>query len=247
MQDYPTVTIGCPVRNREKYLPHYLKCIHNLDYPKNKITLYFIVNDSQDKTSEILWKFKNEFGKEYNRIKIDTVNQNAIADIRMEKVRKEIYKTLSNLRNSWLQGIKTDYALSCDSDIMMPSDTLQKLIRHEKDYVAGLIINGYLFNPDNPYLYTNILKRINQAQYLHITEYEELQLIEVDFTGAIMLLSYNACKAGKFATHNQGEDGAFCEDLKSKGFKIYCDTSAKCTHCMSEEFLKKYIEGTFVW
>jgi glycosyltransferase involved in cell wall biosynthesis len=245
--NYPTVTIGCPVRDRANYLPTYLKCVYDLDYPKENITLLFVENDSTDNTYDILYQYKFENSNLYNRIKIEKYNQFTPKDIRTSNIReKYTYHSLSKLRNYWLAQVKTDYALSCDSDIMMKPDTLTKLINHKKDYVAGLIINGYLFDKEQPDNYLNILKK-NKNNYVHIKNYSPNELIEVDFTGAVMLLSKKATKLGKFDWHLQGEDACFCESLKESGIKIYCDTSAKCTHCMSEEYLELYKQGKFIF
>lgn len=243
--NYPTVTIGCPVRNRAVYLPHYLNCIKNLEYPKKNITLLFVENDSKDSTLQILNQFKKENSQYYHKIKIEVYNQNTPEDARKDVIRKQYtYNALAKLRNFWLSQIKTDFALSCDSDIMMPKDTLIKLLSHKKDYVAGLIINGYLYNPSCPEKYTNILQW-NGYAYVHIGKYPENSLIPVDFSGAIMLLSQKACKLGKFGYADQGEDQIFCESLRKQNIELFCDTSVKCTHCMNEEYLNKFIKDGF--
>jgi glycosyltransferase involved in cell wall biosynthesis len=244
--EYPYITIGCPVRDRSLYLPHYLNCIKNQDYPLEKVTLLFIENDSQDSTLSILNNFKNENSSIFHRIKILNYNQNTPSDKRNTIIREQYtYSALSKLRNYWLAQIKTDFAISCDSDIMMPPDTVKKLVSHNLDYVAGLIVNGYIIKPENPYLFTNILNK-NKLTYKHISDYPENSLIEVDFSGAVMCLSKKACKLGIFNWHKQGEDAIFCESLKQQGIKLYCDTGCKCTHLMTDELLEKFKnEGFF--
>jgi glycosyltransferase involved in cell wall biosynthesis len=244
---YSTVTIGCPIRNREKYITPYLECIKKINYPLDKITLLFVLNDSNDNTGSILNSFKKNNSYLFHKIKILTYNQNTPEDARVDSVRKKYtYNSLSKLRNYWLSQIKTDYAFSIDSDIMIKPNSLQKLLSHNKDYVAGLIINGYLFDPKNPYKYTNMLHK-TVGGYKHINTYNDNEILEVDFTGAVMLLSRIACRLGRFGYHEQGEDQVFCESLQKNGIKLYVDTSVKCTHCMSEEYLEKYINGDFVW
>jgi hypothetical protein len=245
---YPTVTIGCPIRNREKFCEPYLNAIKNLEYPKKNITLLFILNDSIDDTASILTKFKQENSQLYNKIRIETYNQNTPEDSRNTRIREQYtYSSLSKLRNYWLSQIRTEYALSCDSDIFIhDSQTLNKLISHKKDYVAGLIINGFMFDKNNPSRYTNILYW-NGAIYQHIYKYPENTLIPVDFSGAIMLLSQKACKLGKFSWHSQGEDCGMSESLRKQGIQLFCDTSVKATHCMSEEYLDLYLKGEFIF
>jgi glycosyltransferase involved in cell wall biosynthesis len=244
----PTVTIGCPIRNREKYCKPYLDAILNLDYPKDNISLLFILNDSTDDTAFILNNFKQENSQLYHKIKIEIYNQNTPEDKRETTIREQYtYSSLSKLRNYWLSQVKTEFALSCDSDIMLHDpQTLNKLINHRKDFVAGLIINGFLYDKNNPSQYTNILKG-NGFTYQHINKYPENTLIPVDFSGAVMLLSQKACKLGKFSWHKQGEDCGMSESLKKQGIHLWCDTSVKATHCMSEEYLDKYLRGEFIF
>lgn len=246
MDQFPNLTLGCPCRDREKYLPHYLNCIKNQDYPLNKITLLFIENDSTDNTLQILNQFKQENSHLFHRIKILTYNQNTPPDKRETAIRETYtYNSLSKLRNYWLAQIKTPYAISVDSDIMMKPDTIRRLVEHQLDYVAGNICNGYVFDPKNPYKYTNML-RWNGFTYKHVENYPEDSLIDVDFSGAIMCLSQKAYKLGRFSWKKQGEDQAFCESLRQQNIKLYADTGVKCTHVMSEELLNKFInEGFF--
>lgn len=245
--NYPLVTIGCPIRDREIYLPSYLDCIKNLDYPLENITLLFVENDSTDNTLSILNNFKNENNNLFYRIKILNYNQGTPKDERNIQVREQYtYSALSKLRNFWMSQIKTPYALSCDSDIMMPSHILKQLLSHKVDYVASLIINGYEYKPESPWEYTNMLTMTPQG-YKHINKYPEDTLIEVGFTGAIMLLSQRACKSAKFSLSPLGEDQKFCEELHSKGIKTYVDTGAKCTHCMNKEYLELYRKGEFIF
>lgn len=248
--DLPYITIGCPVRDRAIYLPHYLNCIKNQDYPLDKITLLFVENDSVDSTLAILNQFKKENSHLFHRIKILTYNQNTPPDERNTATREQYtYNALAKLRNYWLAQVKTSYAISVDSDIMMSPNTVKKLveqaINNKLDYVAGNIVNGYIFDPQNPYKYTNMLVK-NGFTYKHIENYPEDSLIEVDFSGAVMCLSQKACKLGRFSWGKQGEDEKFSESLRSQGVKLYADTGVKCTHVMSEEYLNKYInEGFF--
>ena len=246
MQELPYITIGCPCRDRSLYLPHYLSCIKNQDYPLDRITLLLIENDSKDSTLEILNTFKKENSHLFHKIRIETYNQNTPPDERKTSIRTTYtYNALIKLRNYWLSQIKTSYAISCDSDIMMPKDTVIRLLSHQKDYVAGNIVNGYIYDKGNPYKYTNLLYW-NGFTYKHINHIPENQLISIDFSGAIMCLSQKACKLGKFGYSDQGEDQIFCESLKKQGIKLYADTGVKCTHCMSEEYLNKFInEGFF--
>ena len=243
--DLSYITIGCPVRDREQYLPYYLDCIKKQDYPLNKITLLFVENDSQDSTFSILNKFKSENSSLFHRINIYKYDLNVPQDSRYKSHRRQVlYHSLAKLRNYWLSHVRTDYAISCDSDIMMPPHIVSTLVSHRLDYVAGLVCNGYLSDSKQPTRITNIFKK-GVFGGIQITDYPENSLIKVDYSGAIMCLSKKACKLGKFAYFPQGEDGAFCDSLRNQGIKLYCDTSCKCTHVMSLELLEKFKKEGF--
>ena len=145
------ILIGCPVHNRELYLPHYLKHIHNINYDKKLIDIYWIVNNSTDATYDILKDFKEKYKDEYNSVTIDVFNNKKYPkDQRNLQTREKIYHWLSDLRNKLLKkctSLNCDYLFSCDSDILVPSDIITRLLYHKKDFVASLIYNGYLAPP----------------------------------------------------------------------------------------------------
>ena len=57
-----------------------------------------------------------------------------------------IYDHLSKLKNFIISRTKTDYLLFLDADILVPTDIINNLLKHQKDIVSGLIWNGYLTN-----------------------------------------------------------------------------------------------------
>lgn len=248
--NYPTVQISAPIRNREKFLPYYLDNILNSDYPLKNITLYFLINDSKDQSEKILWQFKNTYSHLFNRIKIDKYNRNVIEDQRTTEVRMSaIYKHLAEMRNYLLQTNKSDFYISIDSDIMIKKDTIKQLVSRNVDICSALILNGYLYSPESPEIYPNILNKLPNGTYKHIINYEKKGLLSVDFTGAIVAIKKDVTK-NKYVKYNfnsQGEDEPFCSSAINQGYKIYCDTNCRCTHVMNEEFLDKYIRGEFVF
>jgi hypothetical protein len=244
-----TVLISAPVCNRAWILPYYLRNLYNLEYNKMLISIYWIVNNSNDETFQILSKFQHDHKNEYRQIKIDIFNNEKIPeDNRSELVRKQhIYAWLSLLRNRILDKCvewNCDYLLSCDTDILMRKDCLTKLLSHDKAVCAGLIGNGYLVNPSNPFLYPNILKKLENRNYKHIYNYyvkNKTGLIEVDFTGAVICISKEVCKTTKYAPDlTYGEDLPWSKDVQKAGYKLYCDCSCYNQHVMSKELLEKF-------
>jgi cellulose synthase/poly-beta-1,6-N-acetylglucosamine synthase-like glycosyltransferase len=257
------ILIACPINDREWILPLYLEHIEMIDYPKDLISLYFILNNSSDNSDKILKEFRDKNKNKYNHIKIEIYNSKYnFKDTRETKNRIEnTFTWLSTLRNKILNECvkrKHDYLFSCDSDIIVRKDILKRLLSHDEDMVASLIYNGYLFKPENEsvdynsienaYKFTNILNKSGIFGYKHITNeiiknpqlIKENNLIEVDFTGAIFLAKRKVCEVGRYAWDKQGEDEPFCKSVKQKGYNIYCDISAYSQHMMSKDILEKY-------
>lgn len=259
------VLLGSPCRNRAWILPYYLRNLYNLTYPKKLISLYFIVNNSTDSTFSILSDFANNHQNEYERIKIDVFDNSKIPeDNRNQQLdekgnvtsarREHIYDWLSTLRNRLLAKCvewNCDYLLSSDSDILMRSDCIEKLLSHGKDVCAGLIFNGYLYAPDRYMSYPNILKKLPNEKYQHIYNYyvkNKTGLVECDFTGALISISKEVCKVSKYAPDKAyGEDLPWSQSVQSAGYKLYCDCSCYNQHVMSEKLLDQFknfgIEG----
>lgn len=249
MENSHSVTIACPVSNRAWILPYYLDHLYDIDYPKEKINLYFLLNNTTDNSQEIIENFKTKYNHEYNNIDIDIykTSQSTLQDQRTAEVRDKMYGYLSKLRNQILLKCETDYLLSCDSDILVSSDVLIKLLSHKKEIVAGLIWNGYLFSPETPWRFPNILKYNQNGEFEHIQNYYvknapsliESKLVEVDASGALILMQKNVYQSTAYSYHKQGEDMAWSEDCKNKGFKIYCDVSCFGLHVMDQDMLEK--------
>jgi len=167
--------------------------------------------------------------------------------------------------------LNCDYLFSVDTDILIKKDLLNRLLEHKKHIVSALIYNGYLYMPKNApidynpiknaYKYPNIMRNLpikddkfniyNRIRYEHIVNYnveypeknEHGKLLEVDYTGACILISKNVCEKAEYNVNEViGEDEPFCFSAKESGFKIYCDVSCFQHHCMSEEIYNYFME-----
>jgi hypothetical protein len=264
------IVIAFPCRDRAWVLPYFLKHIYNIDYNKKLIDIYCVVNNSKDLSHKILKEFKKKYESEYNSINIELRNnyEFAMRDERRESIRLKMYHWLADLRNLLVNKcveLNCDYMLSVDTDILVPSDILKRLINHNKDYVSSLIYNGYLFKPRNvsvdykpvlnAYKFPNILNKYNQNSYKHIVNYkvknpnllEKDTIAEVDFTGAVFLVSREVCKVARFGWDKQGEDEVFCRTAKENGFKLYCDLSLYSQHMMNKDILDLYLKGELTY
>ena len=159
-----------------------------------------------------------------------------------------------------------DYLFFIDSDCVIPEDTLERLVEHDKDIVAGMYFGKVI--PFPPIIY----EKTDKDMYRHIMDYPENQLIEVDAVGMgccliktevlkhfvcdremqyedghkeIKKVSYAfepmpAPDSDQFA---MGEDVAFCKRVQDAGYKIYVDTGLQCAHqtvtYIDEEYYKR--------
>ena len=265
------ILISCGVSSRDWILPYYLKHIYNLDYNKKLIDIYWIVNNSNDNSLNLLHEFRQKYKNEYNSIHIEIYNNSEIpAETRTTKIREEyVYAWLSIIRNKILKmciKLQCDYLLSSDSDILVSSDTLNRLLSHNLPIVSALIYNGYLHATyEEAYKYPNILKKSSiplpesqiklstDRRYKHIVNYRTKhpeknpvgKLIEWDFTGACDLMSVDVCKSTKYGWSVYGEDEVWSYEARKNGFHLYADISLyNNLHCMTKDVLEYFIKNS---
>jgi len=224
----PNMMIGSPIQNRQSCLVSYLENIRNLNYPKEKIHLAFLLNNSHDDSYEILKTFRNEYLKDYRKISIwDVCGLND--DYQDFRAPGRNYKHIADARNLWLTMFdsESEYLFSIDSDILVEPETLNKLLSRKKDICSALIWNNHA-GPTNLY---NILRK-NRSGYYKVIEREfEDDVIEVDVTGACYLINRNVIDSGvRYSHHTWGEDFGFCIAAQKKGFEIFCDTTQRPYH-----------------
>lgn len=229
--DLPTIMLFTPIKNRGWVLPEFLEGIYNLDYPKDKIRVVFILNDSSDASESYVKQWKHKYEQEYLGIDVVIYNINAPDDKRNQRRLNSFYSYLAVIRNHGLHQLRNeDYVFSVDSDIILKPNTLKQLISHKKDIVASLVPNNIAETV------FNILDWNSQDVAKHISNIPENKLIEVGFTGACYIINSRVINAGvRYGYHIQGEDGYFCKMALERGFKLYCDTSLKQIHKMRKE------------
>lgn len=257
MEYTKTVTIASPIRDRELYLPFYLQAILEQTYPKELTNLLFVTNNVTDNSIKILKKFKKLYDEKYSLIRIDDYSNSNIpydGEIRCVRAKTtKVYSFLAELRNYICQNSNTDHLFSVDSDIMLLPDTLEKLILTNKKCISALVCNGHVFAEQQPHLnidkykFTNVLWRNTMGMYTHFrkSQLNNNEILEVDATGAVYLISKDVYKNCKYRLHAQGEDMPFCEDVQKLKEKLYCDTSIKLPHCMTTGLLEAYSRGEF--
>lgn len=137
-----------------------------------------------------------------------------------------------------------DYLFAVDSDIAFPSDTLVRLLNHDKDIVSAIYRQRV---PEKQIL--EIFEKNDRGGFTHIP-YENLLnagLMEVGACGfgcalikkkVMVDIGYPQFQYRSALNHNDtfSEDLDFCRKASLKGFKIYADTTILCEHIGSFVF-----------
>lgn len=234
MTKKPIIMIGAPIQNREEIMNDYLNHIYTLNYPKDRIKLAFFINNSTDKTYELVKEFTDLHSHEYNETIVwkKKVLKGKLDD--QTRFRRD-FVLFSIVRNTFLKRILRtdfDYLYSIDSDILVPPDSLTLLLGHDKDIISALIENGE-FKGD---MYYNVYQqKAEDVYHVFLTDWlnQQTEPFEVDVTGACYLINRKVLDAGvKYSYYHQGEDGGFCRSAQDKGFKLYCDPTIRPVHLL---------------
>lgn len=145
---------------------------------------------------------------------------------------------IRNLIAEWAKHY--DYLFSVDSDIVLPKDSLSKLLNADKDIVSGVYIQRKI-EQSIPEIY--LANNVGGVSNVSIDKlYEGSQpIIEIDACGFGCVLVKNEVflkmdyphfyyKSALDHKNTISEDVFFCRKAKQLGFRVWVDTSIKCEH-----------------
>jgi glycosyltransferase involved in cell wall biosynthesis len=136
------ITIGMPIKNRIFCMDKVLASMSSQTYPKNKIKIIFIDDQSTNGTYEGLLQWKEQHKEEYLSIQI---------------MRADSKGYISTLRNLCISNMEGDIILFWDSDVVAPDDdALGRMIQRLVDSNAVAI--GFPCYREPPSLYEKILQ-----------------------------------------------------------------------------------------
>lgn len=149
---------------------------------------------------------------------------------------------IRNLIADWAK--RYDYLFSVDSDIILPNDTLVKMLGHDKDVVSGLYIQRI---PNTHTL--EVYKDIHNGGVTNIL-YNEIKgrgCVNVAACGfGCVLVKGDVFRKMEYphfyyksaVDHSQtvSEDIYFCLKARNLGFEIYADASILCDHIGSTKY-----------
>ncbi|MFA5313454.1 MAG: hypothetical protein WC375_09105 [Methanomassiliicoccales archaeon] len=221
------IMVGCPIQNRDGLVKKYLTYLLMLDYPVEKIRAVFYVNNSTDKTEQILREFKDHYGGWFGSFEIYSENNSGYVDDYWKQSRN--YSAFAEVRNKWLSYLEDEkYILSVDSDIMIPRRGLKALLSHNKD-ICSLLVKNTPYSHNIMKYKKGVPKSIPELDKNQKSNFGEL--LEVDITGACYLINREVIDSGtRYGFDKRGEDVYFCDEAKRRGFKLYCDTGVKAKH-----------------
>lgn len=136
-------------------------------------------------------------------------------------------------------SVGADYIMWFDSDMRIPADTMQKMIKHMDN---GLdIVSGLYFRRQpkyNPVIFKKLEVVDGKCTHEDFDDYPQDSLFKIDACGfgcvmtRVSVLEDIALKTGNWFAPiaNAGEDIAFCLRAKQCGYDIWCDSSIKLGH-----------------
>lgn len=143
-----------------------------------------------------------------------------------------------NIIAKYAQENKFDYIFWVDSDMIIPKNTLKRLLSHDKDIVGGTYAYKLLKGKNA------VAKRFKGDDYIDIPlkEIREAKgLIPVDAFGfGCVLTKVDVFEKIPYPwfifTMEMGEDVYFCRKAQNAGYEIFLDTDIICGHKGSVNF-----------
>jgi len=206
----PTVLIHILAKDKEKILPAWIKQnLDKLEYPRDRVYLYFRTNNNNDGTAEILhdwirdqkvlrergdddWMNYDWAGIEIDDSDIDVPVQN----YGVHEWNPTRFKALGALRQDGIDRAifwETDFYYTCDVDNFVMPHTLKQLVSYNQPVVAPLIRYALGKEEHKPYAnYHNIASPAGYYQdnfaYYRILNGEVRGLIKCDVVHCTYLI-----------------------------------------------------------
>lgn len=142
---------------------------------------------------------------------------------------------IRNLIAEWAK--RYDYLFSVDSDIILPQDTLVKMLRHDKDMVSGV----YLQERPGSYLEAykpNATGGMTNLQWHEVARPDLYEVVGCGF-GCVLVKSwvFQKMQYPHFVYHSAldhantvSEDVDFCIKARNLGARIFLDSTILCGH-----------------
>lgn len=221
INEQPFVSIVIPTLNNKKDIIKCLDSIKNLDYPRKQVEIIVWDNGSNDGTqAEVSQIFKEMEQEGWKRLDMIQSAENW----GVYTSRDELFKRVNP---------GTDYVLSIDDDVFLPSDSLNILIKYLQGHSDAGIIGPRTVYDMNPNETAHGAGFVN----LWLGRYSETDagsLVECDYViGCCMLIKSEVVSKLKgfdrdyYTSHGEVD---FCLRAKKKGYKIFYDPGVIVRH-----------------
>ena len=130
--DVPLISIVLTTYNSEKVVERALKGIVEQDFPLNRVKLIVVDDGSKDNTLNIVKGFVERYSKLFYDVKIVVHDRNY---------------GVSKARNDGVKMSRGRYILVLDHDVIMPRDTLAKLLQYLESVDERVVAAIPLHNP----------------------------------------------------------------------------------------------------
>ncbi|XP_040583666.1 glycosyltransferase 25 family member [Lepeophtheirus salmonis] len=172
----PKILLVFFVRNKEHTLPHFLRLIEDLDYPKERISFYIRCdhNEPEDASPFIIssWTEKIKIKYNYHSFSVN-VSENTSNDFPLVGWTPERFRWMMKSKEEALEhgrAIWADWIWFLDADVFITDPFALKLLLEEKDYhplIAPML--------KSVGLYSNFWAGMSETYYYERTkEYEPL-------------------------------------------------------------------------
>jgi hypothetical protein len=223
------ILVGCPVRQREWSLPHWLAHVENSFIAAGVTPEYVFVSDPRDPSLEVIKRLCT--GRLIHFVEISEDISNVVREHKWGT--ESALRHMTFIRNLLLRTVRElepEAFLSLDSDILITPDTLKNLRstlledEREFDAVGGKCYLGV--GVDNI-----SWGRFSESSGLQRSD--AVGVFPVDVIMAIKLMS-PAAFAVDYQYHHNGEDVGWSMACKQMGLRLGWDGREACKHVMTQ-------------
>lgn len=138
----PLIQFAILVRNAAVFLPLFLDCVANLDFPKRQICLDVFTNDNSDNTSSLIRDWLSAHGNEYHSVDFEDTTNPLVSSEDKLTWSDNHFMAIKEIRNASLERAmrqNVDFLFVCDVDVFLLPSTLSALIELNMPIVGPLI------------------------------------------------------------------------------------------------------------
>ena len=222
----PTIAVCSLFRDSAPEVPYFRALLDHqvaaADRPFD-LLFSFVEGDSRDDT----WERLGGWAASDPRV---ILQKRDVEPLASWDARIQAWAALGNATIEQLQGRDWDYLLWCESDLCLPPDLMQLLLRSGQDIVAPAVFLGGLFYDTWGFRALDGSHFTNEPP--HHPQFHPLGLTELASVGSTVLFRRAVFDAGiRFRPeYPNGLLAGVCSDARARGFQVWCDSRAAVIH-----------------